>query len=67
MKKPILALLALCLCLGGCNSTVVETFDPITGKITGRSTTKSLDADAFAAGANAVTAIATNRAVIADK
>lgn len=67
MKNPILALSA-CLCLGGCNSTVVETFDPITGKITGRSTTKTLDAEAFTAGANAVVAITAPKGqVVAEK
>lgn len=68
MKKPILALLALCLCPPACNQTTVRTYDPITGKLIGETTSNVVDAAAFTAGANAVTAIAAPRGrIVAEK
>lgn len=64
MKKPLIALVACCLCQ--CAQTTVKTYDPITGKLVGETTTNNIDAGAFTAGANAATAIATAR-VHADK
>lgn len=58
MKKPILAVIS-CLCLGCAETIVTERITAPDGTITERSTkSKGVDADAFAAGAGAVSAIA---------
>ena len=65
MKKPILALLALCLC-PAC-TTIEETITSPDGTVTTRKSS-SVDAAAFTAGANAVTAIAAPRGrIVAEK
>lgn len=66
MKKPLLIALSACLCLGAC-TTIEETVTAPDGTVTTRKSS-SVDAAAFTAGANAVTAIAAPRArVVAEK
>jgi hypothetical protein len=56
------------LCCPSCTQSTTRTYDPITGKLIGETTTSAVDADAFTAGANALTAIAAPKGrIIAEK
>jgi hypothetical protein len=64
----VLTALAVAHCLTGCASTTTKTYDPVTGNLIGETTTQAVDAAAFTAGANALTAIAAPRGrIVAEK
>ncbi len=57
----IIAALIAAIGLVACNTIVTETVDPVTGKVTSRTTTTTVDAGAVTAGANTVAIIAASQ------